>query len=87
MGNFEEAIPKNIAELEKQIGSKRRKVWDIERAYNHDCDCEYCTVEPEEPSEEVQEEIDELNKEVEDMRLTINRLKRHAKANNIEVPA
>ena len=85
MGNFEKAIPQNIQTLEREMAVKRRRIWDIEREYNHECDCEYCTVEPEPVPEEEQQEIDNLEAEITDTKVMINRLKRHAKANGIEV--
>jgi Sec-independent protein translocase protein TatA len=85
MGKFEKAIPKYISDLELQMGKLRRKVWSIESEFNHDCDCEYCDVDPEEPTAEAQEEIEELETEIINVRSTIQRLKRHAEVHGIEV--
>jgi hypothetical protein len=85
MGNFENAIPKNIKVLERQMAERRWKIIDLQREFNHDCDCEYCTIEPEEPDEETEKQITELEAEIEDYKITINRLKRHAVANGIEL--
>lgn len=85
MGKFEQAIPKTINTLERELRAKRSEVWAIEREYLHDCDCSHCSDQQYELPPDQQEVVDELEKDIEDIDLTINRLKRHAKANNIEV--
>lgn len=87
MGNFETAIPKHIKFLEKEMAGKRWKILDIEREYNHDCDCEYCTVAPEPVPEDEQKIIDDLEVEISDIKALINRLKVHAKIHKVKVPA
>lgn len=86
MGNFEKAIPKHIDTLEKEMGAKRREVWALEKPFNHDCDCEYCTVDNEDPDEETQQQIDEVNATVEEIKETIKRLKRHAEIHHVKLP-
>lgn len=85
MGNFEDAIPKHLDDLERHMGKLRRKVWSIEAEFNHECDCEYCDIDPEPPSEEVQAEIDGLETEIIEVRKMMRSLKKHAQIHGIEV--
>lgn len=86
MGNFEKAIPKHIDTLEKELGAKRREVMALEAPFYHDCDCEYCTVDNEEPDEETQELIAEVQATADDIVETIKRLKRHAEVHHVKIP-
>jgi hypothetical protein len=89
VGNFENAIPKNIRELELQMGAKRREIWAIEAKYVHDCNCEYCSERGGEDDipDEAKKEMDDLIDEISDAEVMINRLKRHAKVSGIELAA
>lgn len=86
IGNFEKAIPKHIDTLEKELGAKRREIWALEKPFNHECDCEYCTVDNEDPDEETQKLIAEVNATVDDIIETIKRLKRHAEIHHVKLP-
>jgi Sec-independent protein translocase protein TatA len=85
MGNFENKIPKYLKDLEMKMGKLRREVWSIEAEFDHDCNCEYCDVDPEEPTEEAQKKIDNLEGEITEIRGTIRHLKRHAEVHGITV--
>lgn len=85
MGKFEVAIPTNIKLLEKELARLYWTIADMQRPYNHDCDCEYCTVDPDPIPDNVQEQIDEVEIERSEIRALVNRLKRHAKFNGVEI--
>jgi hypothetical protein len=75
MGKFEDAIPENIALLEKQIKAAYYKRANIN--WGHECECEYCDRNGEEADPDAEAIAEDIEVELKQLRLTIERLKRH----------
>lgn len=75
MGKFEDAIPDNIALLEKQAEAVHLKQFDIN--WGHECDCEYCDRDGTDADLDAEEQAEQIEAETKQIRLTIERLKRH----------
>jgi hypothetical protein len=75
MGKFEDAIPKNIELLEKQIRATDLKRFDIN--WGHECDCEYCDRSGDDADLDAETQTEEIEAELKQLRLTIERLNRH----------
>ena len=85
MGKFEDSLPKTVAELEKTLGSKNREISNIWADADHDCDCEFCTYEPDPMTPDEEKYVANLEAEADDITSIIKKLKRHAFANGVEI--
>lgn len=75
MGKFEDAIPDSIQSLEKQI--KEIDLHRLDINWGHECDCEYCDEEGADADPDAEEQAEEIDQQCKQLRLTIERLKRH----------
>lgn len=75
MGKFEDAIPEAIESLEAQI--KKADLGRSDINWGHECDCEYCDEEGADADPDAEQKAEEIDQQCKQLRLTIERLKRH----------